>query len=48
MIPSDYEGTRSRVERAGIQITLTGNRMRISPNYYNDQEDVDRLLEALV
>ena len=47
-IPSDYEGTRSRIERAGIQITLTGNRMRISPNYYNDQEDVDRLLEALV
>jgi selenocysteine lyase/cysteine desulfurase len=47
-IPSDYEGTKRRLENANIQVTMTGNRLRISPSFYNNQEDVDELLDALV
>ena len=47
-IPADYEGTQARLKQANVQATMTGNRLRISPNIYNDQEDVDKLLDALV
>jgi selenocysteine lyase/cysteine desulfurase len=46
-IPSDYEGTRLRLQQANIQVTMTGNRLRISPNIYNNHEDIDALLDAL-
>lgn len=46
-MPKDYEDAGKRVKKANIRITLTGNRMRISPSVYNNQQDVDRLLEAL-
>lgn len=47
-IPADYEGTQARLKQANVQATMTGNRLRISPNIYNNQEDVDKLLDALV
>lgn len=47
-IPADYEGTKKRLEEANIQATMTGNRLRISPSFYNNQHDIDRLLDALV
>jgi len=28
-------------------VTLIGNRMRVSPAPYNNERDIDRLLEAL-
>jgi selenocysteine lyase/cysteine desulfurase len=46
-IPVDYAGTRTKLQRADIQVTMTGNRLRISPSVFNNQEDVDRLLDAL-
>jgi selenocysteine lyase/cysteine desulfurase len=46
-IPHDMEGTRARLKRAGVQVTLIGNRMRVSPGPYNNERDIDRLLEAL-
>jgi selenocysteine lyase/cysteine desulfurase len=46
-IPRDMEETRRRLERARIQVTLIGNRMRVSPAPYNNERDIDRLLEAL-
>jgi selenocysteine lyase/cysteine desulfurase len=46
-IPADYEGTKAKLEKANVQVTMTGNRLRISPSFYNNQEDVDRLLDAL-
>jgi selenocysteine lyase/cysteine desulfurase len=47
-IPADYDGTKTKLERANIQATMTGNRLRISPSVYNNQRDIDRLLDALV
>ena len=47
-IPADYEATKKRLENANIQATMTGNRLRISPSFYNNQDDIDKLLEALV
>ncbi len=46
-LPRDMEDTRRRLERARIQVTLIGNRMRVSPAPYNNEQDIDRLLEAL-
>jgi selenocysteine lyase/cysteine desulfurase len=46
-LPRDMEETRRRLERARIQVTLIGNRMRVSPAPYNNEQDIDRLLEAL-
>ena len=46
-MPADMADTKARINRANIQLTLTGNRMRISPAIFNNDRDVDRLLEAL-
>ncbi|HUG81372.1 MAG TPA: aminotransferase class V-fold PLP-dependent enzyme [Bryobacterales bacterium] len=46
-IPADYAGTEAKLKQANIQATMTGNRLRISPNIYNNQEDIDKLLNAL-
>ncbi|MCP5117350.1 MAG: aminotransferase class V-fold PLP-dependent enzyme, partial [bacterium] len=46
-IPSDLDDTRRRLKKANIQVTTVGNRMRVSPSVYNNNHDVDRLLEAL-
>jgi selenocysteine lyase/cysteine desulfurase len=35
------------LSQAGVVVTLTANRMRVSPAIYNTTEDVDRLVEAL-
>jgi selenocysteine lyase/cysteine desulfurase len=47
-IPSDYGGARSKLKRANIQATMTGNRLRVSPNIFNSRQDIDKLLDALV
>ena len=46
-IPADYAGAEAKLKQANIQATMTGNRLRISPNIYNNQEDIDKLLNAL-
>ena len=46
-VPADYDGTQAKLKQANIQATMTGNRLRVSPNIYNNQEDVDELLNAL-
>jgi selenocysteine lyase/cysteine desulfurase len=46
-----YEKARERLgprlKSAGIQITVGGNSFRITPSVFNDQADVNRLLDAL-
>ena len=38
----------TRLKDAGVHVAMRhGNKMRISPSVFNNQEDVDRLLEAL-
>ncbi len=36
-----------RLAARKVDVSITGHRMRISPSVYNDDRDVDRLLEAL-
>ena len=41
------EGIEARLAGAGVHVSLRGERMRITPHLYNDDEDVARLLEHL-
>ena len=43
----DPEALVLRLQEARIGVTLAGDRLRISPAIYNDEEDVERLLEVL-
>lgn len=36
-----------RLKQANVSVTLSGDRMRVSPSVYNDMRDVERLLSAL-
>ncbi|MEZ4585341.1 MAG: aminotransferase class V-fold PLP-dependent enzyme [Gemmatimonadales bacterium] len=36
-----------RLRAARLVVTLTGNLVRVSPAIYNDEEDIDRLIETL-
>jgi cysteine desulfurase / selenocysteine lyase len=44
MVPTELH---ARLREAGIIIALRGDFLRASPHYYNSDEDLDRLLEAL-
>ena len=35
------------LERADVIVSPRGDRVRIAPHFYNDREDIDRLIEAL-
>ena len=37
----------SRLKDAKVSVTVGGDRMRVSPSFFNDSHDVDRLLNAL-
>jgi selenocysteine lyase/cysteine desulfurase len=37
----------ARLKQANVAVTLSGERLRVSPSLFNDIHDVDRLLEAL-
>jgi selenocysteine lyase/cysteine desulfurase len=41
------ESVIARVKKANINIKVERHLMRISPSIYNDQEDIDKLLNAL-
>lgn len=41
------DGTEERLAAADVHVSLRGERMRITPHLYNDERDVERLLEAL-
>ena len=42
-----YERLSEPLERAGVKITLSRNRFRICPSFFNNADDIERLLEAL-
>lgn len=46
-IAKDPEATASRLRKAGVDASVQGRRMRVSPSIYNTQHDVEKLLEAL-
>ena len=44
MVPAELH---TRLRDAGVIISLRSDFLRASPHYYNSDEDLDRLLEAL-
>jgi selenocysteine lyase/cysteine desulfurase len=44
MVPAELH---TRLREAGVIIAHRGDFLRASPHYYNSDEDLDRLLEAL-
>ena len=45
---TDPAAVRGRLEASEVVVTLSGDRMRVSPGYFNTEADVDRLLEVVV
>lgn len=41
------EGVETRLAAGGVHVSLRGERMRITPHLYNDEEDAERLVAAL-
>jgi len=41
------ESLKKELERRKIFLSVRGKSLRVSPNIYNDQEDIDALVEAL-
>ncbi len=46
-VVKDPEGVTAKLRRARVEVKLEQHYMRVSPSCYNDQADVDRLLNAL-
>jgi selenocysteine lyase/cysteine desulfurase len=47
IVCADLPGAADRLDRAGIVAALRGGRLRTSWHVYNDEADVDRVLDAL-
>jgi selenocysteine lyase/cysteine desulfurase len=45
--PEAAQRCAAALERAGVVATMRGSSLRISPHLHNNQEDIDRLLNAL-
>jgi hypothetical protein len=45
---ADLPGAAQRLEQAGIMAAVRGGRLRTSWHVYNDQGDVDRVLDLVV
>lgn len=43
----DPAAVEAKLKTANVDVTIAGNRMRVSPSVYNDASDIDRLLRAL-
>lgn len=43
----ENESLRRRLEEAGVDVTLSGNRIRVSPAIYNTVDDIDLVAEVL-
>jgi selenocysteine lyase/cysteine desulfurase len=46
-IAKDTSQLEAKLRRANIDVSLSGSRIRISPSVYNDDSDINHLLEAL-
>jgi selenocysteine lyase/cysteine desulfurase len=46
-VVEDPAAAGARLEKANVSVRLSGHLMRVSPSVYNDQADIDKLLNAL-
>ena len=46
-VVKDPETIADRLKKANVEVKFDRHYMRVSPSIYNDQRDIDRLLEAL-
>jgi selenocysteine lyase/cysteine desulfurase len=46
-VVKDPASVAAKAKRANITVKFVEHQMRVSPSVYNDQKDIDRLLEAL-
>ncbi len=44
---TDPSAIEAKLKKANVDVTISDHRMRVSPSVYNDQPDIDRLLQAL-
>ena len=44
---SAHERLSEPLQRAGVAITLSRNRFRVCPSFFNTADDIERLLDAL-
>ena len=44
---ADTRAVAEKLKRAKVDVAVYPHRIRVSPSVYNDQGDIDRLLEAL-
>src|SRR5215468_7875911 len=44
---ADVQALEMRLRAAGVDLAVRDGRMRLSPSYFNDRQDIQRLLEAL-
>jgi len=44
---ADLETLNAQLQRRGLQVTLRGTHVRVSPHFYNDQFEIDRFLQAI-
>jgi len=45
--PDAYEVVGPKLKEAGVKITVSRNRFRVTPSVFNDMDDIDKLLAAL-
>ena len=46
-IVKDPEATTAKLKRANVTAKVVHHQLRISPSVFNDQQDIDKLLNAL-
>lgn len=46
--PSQLETIREKLHKSRIQVSVRGNAIRVSPNVYNDHNDLSRLVKVLI
>jgi cysteine desulfurase/selenocysteine lyase len=44
---ADLEALNAQLQRRGLQVTLRGTHVRVSPHFYNDQFEIDQFLQAM-
>ncbi|MBH0114527.1 aminotransferase class V-fold PLP-dependent enzyme [Novosphingobium sp. YJ-S2-02] len=47
VLPDAYKRLSEPLDKAGVKITLSRNRFRVCPSWFNTMDDIERLIDAL-